>query len=93
MDVGIWLRSLGLVQYEATFRENEIDGAVLPKLTVEDRKYLGVVVIGHRRKIMSAIEELGAESIARTDAMEPPGTQAPPRSTPVPMEPNGAQSR
>jgi hypothetical protein len=34
MDVGVWLRSLGLGQYEATFRDNEIDGAVLPKLTV-----------------------------------------------------------
>jgi SAM domain (Sterile alpha motif) len=35
MDVGVRLRSLGLRQYEATFRDNEIDGAVLPKLTVD----------------------------------------------------------
>ena len=42
MDVGDWLRSLGLAQYEAAFRENEIDGAVLPKLTAEDLKDLGV---------------------------------------------------
>ena len=60
MDVGVWLRSLGLGQYEATFRDNEIDGAVLPKLTVDDLKDLGVAVVGHRRKIMSAIEELNA---------------------------------
>ena len=38
MDVGGWLRRLGLEQYEAAFRENEIDGAVLPSLTAEDLK-------------------------------------------------------
>ena len=78
MDVGVWLRSLGLGQYEATFRDNEIDGAVLQKLTVDDLKDLGVAVVGHRRKIMSAIEELNATSVARTDAVKPPQTQAPP---------------
>jgi class 3 adenylate cyclase len=78
MDVGVWLRSLGLGQYEAAFRDNEIDGAVLPKLTVDDLKDLGVAVVGHRRKIMSAIEELNAASVARADAMMPPQTQTPP---------------
>jgi class 3 adenylate cyclase len=78
MDVGVWLRSLGLGQYEATFRDNEIDSAVLPKLTVDDLKDLGVAVVGHRRKIMSAIEELNAESVARTDVMEALPTHAPP---------------
>jgi class 3 adenylate cyclase/predicted ATPase len=76
MDVGVWLRSLGLGQYEATFRDNEIDGAVLPRLTVDDLKDLGVAVVGHRRKIMSAIEELNAASVARTDAVEGLPTQA-----------------
>jgi hypothetical protein len=42
MDAGDWLRSFGLAQYEAGFRENEIDGEVLPKLTAEDLKDLGV---------------------------------------------------
>ena len=42
MDVGEWLRGLGLGQYETAFRENEIDGEVLPKLTAEDLKELGV---------------------------------------------------
>ena len=78
MDVGVWLRSLGLGQYEATFRDNEIDGAVLPKLTVDDLKDLGVAVVGHRRKIMSAIEELNAAPVARADAIKPLQTQAPP---------------
>jgi class 3 adenylate cyclase/predicted ATPase len=78
MDVGVWLESLGLGQYEATFRDNEIDDAVLPKLTVDDLRDLGVTVVGHRRKIMSAIEELNATSVARADAIKPPQTQAPP---------------
>ena len=42
MDVGSWLRSLGLGQYEAAFRESSIDGQVLPHLTLEDLKEFGV---------------------------------------------------
>ena len=90
MDVGVWLRSLGLGQYEATFRDNEIDGAVLPRLTVDDLKDLGVAVVGHRRKIMSAIEELNAESVTRPDAMEALPTQAAHR---VSASPDGAERR
>jgi class 3 adenylate cyclase len=55
MDVGVWLRSLGLEQYEAAFRDNEIDGEVLPNLTAEDLKDLGVAIVGHRRKLLLAI--------------------------------------
>jgi class 3 adenylate cyclase/predicted ATPase len=58
MDVGVWLRGLGLGQYEAAFRENEIDDEVLPNLTAEDLKELGVMVVGHRRKLLSAIASL-----------------------------------
>jgi class 3 adenylate cyclase len=72
MDVGLWLRSLGLGQYEAAFRDNEIDGEVLPKLTAEDLKDLGVAVVGHRRKIMSAIEALIAPSGAPAEAAKAP---------------------
>jgi hypothetical protein len=49
MDLGGWLRSLGLEQYEAAFRENAIDDTVLPNLTAEDVKDLGVGIVGHRR--------------------------------------------
>ena len=42
MDVAGWLRSLSLERYEAAFRENEIDEEVLPSLTAEDLKDLGV---------------------------------------------------
>ena len=46
MDIVVWLRSLGLGKYEAAFRENEIDETVLPSLTAEDLKELGVASSG-----------------------------------------------
>ena len=49
MDVVVWLQSLGLGRYEAAFRKNEIDETVLPNLTAEDLKELGVSALGHRR--------------------------------------------
>jgi class 3 adenylate cyclase/predicted ATPase len=58
MDIGGWLRSLGLERYQAAFRENEIDETVLPNLTSEDLKDLGVAVVGHRRKLLDAIAAL-----------------------------------
>ena len=45
MDVVVWLRSLGLGKYEAAFRENEIDETVLPSLTHETLKELGVTAV------------------------------------------------
>ncbi|MGW1423371.1 AAA family ATPase [Bradyrhizobium manausense] len=62
MDLGGWLRRLGLEQYEAAFRENQIDDTVLPNLTAEDLKDLGVGIVGHRRKLLDAIAALSAES-------------------------------
>ena len=58
MDIVVWLRSLGLGKYEAAFRENEIDETVLPDLTAEDLKDLGVSIVGHRRKLLNAIAAL-----------------------------------
>src|ERR1700676_4489587 len=66
MDVVVWLRSLGLGKYEATFRENEIDEAVLPGLTAEDLKELGVAALGHRRKLLDAIAALRVDGRAKT---------------------------
>ena len=58
MELGDWLRSLGLERYEAAFRENEIDDTVLASLTAEDLKDLGVGIVGHRRKLLDAIANL-----------------------------------
>ena len=65
MDLGDWLRSLGLERYEAAFRENEITEKVLPNLTAEDLKELGVVIVGHRRMLLGAIETLRADASAK----------------------------
>jgi hypothetical protein len=48
MDLGGWLRSLGLEQCEAAFRDNAIDDTVLPSVTAEDLRDLGVAIVGHR---------------------------------------------
>lgn len=58
MDVAAWLRSLGLGQYEAAFRANDVDAAVLPSLTAEDLKEIGVASVGHRRRLLDAIAAL-----------------------------------
>ena len=55
MDIVVWLRSLGLGKYEAIFRENDIDETVLPSLTHENLKELGVASFGHRVKLLDAI--------------------------------------
>ena len=61
MDLGDWLRGLGLERYEAAFRENEISERVLPSLTAEDLKELGVTALGHRRILLDAIAALRAD--------------------------------
>jgi class 3 adenylate cyclase/predicted ATPase len=60
MDVAHWLRALGLERYEATFRENEITAAVLPNLSAEDLKDLGITAVGHRRRLLDAAAALRA---------------------------------
>jgi len=72
MNVGGWLRRLGLEQYEAVFRENKIDDTVLPSLTAEDLKDLGVGFVGDRRKLLDAIAALRAERSALTPLSDAP---------------------
>jgi class 3 adenylate cyclase/predicted ATPase len=73
-----WLRSLGLQQYEAVFRENAIDQTVLPDLTDQDLEKLGVL-LGHRRKLLRAIASL--ENTERASSAI--HTSAPPPATPI----------
>ena len=61
MDLGGWLENLDLGRYEAAFRDNGIDEAVLPHLTVEDLKEIGVATVGDRRKLLAAIAALGSQ--------------------------------
>ena len=48
----------GLERYENAFRENEIAAEILPKLTADDLKDIGVTIVGHRRKLLEAIAAL-----------------------------------
>src|SRR3974390_441649 len=81
MDLGGWLRSLGLGQYEAAFRENAIDLGILPELTDQDLEKVGVL-LGHRRKILRAISELNSTAASAPSAGLTP-IVAPPISTVV----------
>ena len=60
MDVADWLRTLNLGQYEAAFHENSVTVDLLPSLTAEDLKDLGITPVGHRRRLLDAIAELRA---------------------------------
>ena len=60
MDIGQWLRDLGLQSYEQAFCDNGIDLDVLRRLTADDLKEIGVSAVGHRRKILHAVGELTA---------------------------------
>src|SRR5437764_14888005 len=74
MDVGGWLRSLGLGQYEALFRASEIDADILRELTDADLKELGVP-LGHRKRLLRAIVGL---AVAETSAAPAASTGAKP---------------
>ena len=82
MDLGGWLRSLGLERYEAAFRENEINEGVLPSLTAEDLKELGVAALGHRRMLLDAIAALRGDANPGPIATPgPAAVEASPRDT------------
>src|SRR5262249_16003813 len=70
MDIVVWLRSLGLGKYEAAFRENEIDETVLPSLTHETLKELGVTAVGHRLKLLDAIAALRSGASASAPSVD-----------------------
>ena len=61
MDVADWLRGLGLGQYEAAFHENSVTVDLLPSLTLEDLRDLGITAVGHRRRLLDAIAALRAD--------------------------------
>jgi class 3 adenylate cyclase len=82
VDVGDWLRDLGLERYEQAFRDNDIDADLLPELTADDLTGLGITSVGHRRKLLAAIAALrsgpapsaepapGAPAVARSSEAE-----------------------
>ena len=95
-QIADWLQTLGLGQYAQRFAENDISFSILPDLTDQDLKELGVASLGHRRQLLRAIIELkGSETLApkpnqvplawwdRSSA-RPPTPSAPVDAPPVP---------
>ena len=68
MNLAGWLQILGLERYAAVFHENEIDETVLPTLTTEDLKDLGVKSVGHRRRLLNAIALLRSDAAAKASS-------------------------
>ena len=75
MNVAKWLRDLGPEHYAPAFRDNDIDGKVLRRLTGDDLRDLGVTSIGHRRRLLDAIATLGDRH--RAIEASPAPSQAP----------------
>jgi len=73
-QVANWLEKLGLGQYAQRFAENDVNFAVLPDLTDQDLKELGVS-LGHRRQMLRAIAEL--DGVQKTTAQLAPVAQPP----------------
>jgi class 3 adenylate cyclase len=72
-EVADWLRALDLAQYVEAFRQNNVDAALLPSLTAEDLKEIGVASVGHRRRLLDAIAALrdAAASPAQPSPADP----------------------
>jgi class 3 adenylate cyclase len=73
---------LGLGKYEAIFRENDIDEAVLPSLTHENLKELGVASFGHRVKLLDAIAALRNEASGKAPSVDAATTSSAPSASP-----------
>jgi class 3 adenylate cyclase len=64
-QIADWLQKLGLGQYAQRFAENDISFSILPDLTDQDLKEIGVASLGHRRQLLRAITDLkGGEAVA-----------------------------
>ena len=70
-QIADWLEKLGLGQYAKLFADNDIDVSVLPHLSDQDMKDLGIS-LGHRRKIFAAINEgfASVQPLAAADRAE-----------------------
>jgi class 3 adenylate cyclase/predicted ATPase len=73
-QIAIWLKSLGLGEYTQRFAENYIDASVLRDLTDEDLEKIGIP-LGHRKKMLRAIGELGGAAFTTPQALNGPNPQ------------------
>jgi predicted ATPase/class 3 adenylate cyclase len=70
MDIAEWLDELGLEQYAAAFQENAVTLDILPNVTAEDLKEIGVAAVGHRRRLLQAIAEMNTPADPRRGSAE-----------------------
>lgn len=71
MDLGTWLRQLGLERYEQAFKDNDIEPHLLPTMTAEDLREIGVASLGHRKQLLAAIAALNHESQLEAESSPP----------------------
>jgi class 3 adenylate cyclase len=74
-QIADWLEKLGMSEYAQRFAENDIDASVLPHLTDQSLKELGVS-LGHRLKLLAAVKELGGPTPAPSQPAIPTETKA-----------------
>jgi class 3 adenylate cyclase/tetratricopeptide (TPR) repeat protein len=86
MDIDQWLQELGLGQYASAFVDNDIDATLLDQLTDADLRELGVVSMGHRKRLLAAIAALNAPTPAV------PAPAASPSAAPTSATPRAAES-
>ena len=77
-DVGAWLSSLSLQQYAAAFTSHGIDGGALSTLSAAELQTLGISALGHRKKILKAINDLKTQ-----DTLPTPSTPSAPHTAAV----------
>ena len=74
-QIAEWLEKLGVSEYAQRFAENGVDVSVLPHLTDQDLKDIGVL-LGHRRKMLAAIADL--DNTAAVAVSSPVSLSVPP---------------
>jgi class 3 adenylate cyclase/tetratricopeptide (TPR) repeat protein len=79
VDVAAWLNGLGFDRYKQAFEDNAIDFALLPRLTADDLRDIGITAVGHRRKLLEAIAALQGSSGASTQKSDGPTVSPVPR--------------
>jgi class 3 adenylate cyclase len=80
---------LGLERYEAAFRANDVSAVLLPTLTADDLRDIGITSVGHRRQILNAIVALRLNGVS--DEAPVQGSSAP--ELPGSMrQPNGSET-
>jgi class 3 adenylate cyclase len=84
-DITVWLETIGLSRYAELFRANDITTSVLPELTDDDLRELGLS-LGHRRALLRAIKDL-ARPRDEAVASESPAVPVSPAREPTPPRP------